>query len=162
MPEQPTITAATLRKAIAEEHLGWEVSAHLADTAVVPKHALGGDNQGLVPMKKAQAIDFKQLFQLVPTNPLLAERAIARKFMAAPKAPAAQVPPLVTQQPAGDGHGEADAAPGAPVGGAPPGALDWRSRWGWPWITTVRDQNGCNACWAFAATALAEAMERIE
>jgi hypothetical protein len=42
------------------------------------------------------------------------------------------------------------------------GGLDWRNRWGNNWITGIRTQDGCEACWAFAATALVEAMVRIE
>ena len=41
-------------------------------------------------------------------------------------------------------------------------SVDWRSRWGWNWITTARNQGGSQNCWAFAATALYEAMVRIE
>ena len=40
--------------------------------------------------------------------------------------------------------------------------LDWRTRWGGRWLTTVQDQNPCNNCWAFAACALVETMVRIE
>jgi Papain family cysteine protease len=40
--------------------------------------------------------------------------------------------------------------------------IDWRNRFGRSWITSVRDQGGSNNCWAFAATALYEAMIRIE
>ncbi|MEV7616729.1 C1 family peptidase [Streptomyces sp. NPDC089799] len=43
-----------------------------------------------------------------------------------------------------------------------PAAVDWRDRWGWPWITGVRDQNPCSASWAFAAAGLVESMARIE
>jgi hypothetical protein len=41
-------------------------------------------------------------------------------------------------------------------------SVDWRNRWGWNWITTTRNQAGAPNCWAFAATALYEAMVRIE
>jgi Papain family cysteine protease/FG-GAP-like repeat len=41
-------------------------------------------------------------------------------------------------------------------------SVDWRNRFGSNWITSVRDQNGCGACWAFAATALVESTVRIE
>ena len=40
--------------------------------------------------------------------------------------------------------------------------VDWRNRFGRNWITSVRRQGGSNNCWAFAATALYEAMIRIE
>lgn len=40
--------------------------------------------------------------------------------------------------------------------------VDWRSRFGRGWITSVRNQGGSQNCWAFATTALYEAMIRIE
>ncbi len=40
--------------------------------------------------------------------------------------------------------------------------VDWRNRFGRPWISTVRDQGGSQNCWAFAMTGLYEAMVRIE
>jgi hypothetical protein len=40
--------------------------------------------------------------------------------------------------------------------------VDWRDRWGGYWLTTVQNQNPCNNCWAFAASALVETMVRIE
>ncbi|MGD3109364.1 C1 family peptidase [Streptomyces sp. YGL11-2] len=42
------------------------------------------------------------------------------------------------------------------------GTVDWRNRFGRGWITSVRDQGGSENCWAFATTALYEAMIRIE
>ncbi|KAL2272003.1 hypothetical protein VTJ83DRAFT_1374 [Remersonia thermophila] len=44
----------------------------------------------------------------------------------------------------------------------PPLAVDWRNRSGLNYITTPQDQGVCNSCWAFATTALIEAMVRIE
>jgi hypothetical protein len=41
-------------------------------------------------------------------------------------------------------------------------SVDWRNRFGRAWITSVRDQDGTSNCWAFAATALVEAMVRID
>jgi len=40
--------------------------------------------------------------------------------------------------------------------------VDWRNRFGRNWITSVRSQGGSQNCWAFATTALYEAMIRIE
>ena len=45
---------------------------------------------------------------------------------------------------------------------APPSSVDWRSRFGWPWITEIRDQDPCEHCWIYASVALIEAMVRIE
>jgi C1A family cysteine protease len=41
-------------------------------------------------------------------------------------------------------------------------AVDWRNRWGANWISSVRSQGNSQNCWAFAMTALYEAMVRIE
>jgi hypothetical protein len=41
-------------------------------------------------------------------------------------------------------------------------SVDWRNRFGWNWISSVRNQGGCQSCWAFGSTALYEAMVRIE
>lgn len=41
-------------------------------------------------------------------------------------------------------------------------AVDWRDRWGSPWLTNVKDQNGCGSCYSFGGVGLVEAMARIE
>jgi hypothetical protein len=41
-------------------------------------------------------------------------------------------------------------------------SVDWRNRFGRAWITSVRSQDRSQNCWAFAATALVEAMVRVE
>ncbi len=40
--------------------------------------------------------------------------------------------------------------------------VDWRNRFGYNWISSVRNQGNTNNCWAFAMTALYESMVRIE
>ena len=40
--------------------------------------------------------------------------------------------------------------------------VDWRNRFGWNWISSVRSQGNSSNCWAFGMTALYEAMVRIE
>ncbi len=42
-----------------------------------------------------------------------------------------------------------------------PAIVDWRNRWGNSWVDQIRDQDPCEACWAFASTALVECMVRI-
>ena len=40
--------------------------------------------------------------------------------------------------------------------------VDWRTRYGGHWLTTIQDQGSCGNCWAFATAALAETTVRIE
>jgi hypothetical protein len=165
VPRKRTLQVGELRKALDAEKLDWQIAEHLDDTANVPVHGLGALKTGLVPVKSAKAIDFKAAFAEVPINPFLAERAIAHNFIVAPVEPIhVDVPPIITRQPIGhlDAAGSPTGDGTAPTGGGAAASVDWRNRWGWPWITSVRDQNGCEACWAFAATALTEAMVRIE
>lgn len=133
------LTFGQLRKMVTAQQLGWEPKVSWRDEDLVPKFATGADTSGLVAEGRVAPLNFRALGLV--TNPLLAERRVARGIL----------PP-----------GEAGAAePVAPDAGAPT-SLDWRNRWGQNWITTVRDQNPCNACWAFAGVALVEAMMRIE
>ncbi|MBN2399084.1 MAG: hypothetical protein JXI33_01950 [Candidatus Aminicenantes bacterium] len=53
-------------------------------------------------------------------------------------------------------------APAHPRTTALPAAIDWRDRNGRDYITPVKDQYGCGACWAFSAIGTAEAMWKIE
>jgi hypothetical protein len=41
-------------------------------------------------------------------------------------------------------------------------SVDWRNRWGWPWLTNIKDQGGCGSCYIFSAVGAYEAMLRIE
>ena len=41
-------------------------------------------------------------------------------------------------------------------------SVDWRNRWGWPWLTNIKDQGGCGSCYVFSAVGVVEAMLRIE
>ena len=41
-------------------------------------------------------------------------------------------------------------------------SVDWRSRFGWPWLTNIKDQGGCGSCYIFSGVGVLEAMLRIE
>ncbi len=156
MANQQAVKAGDLRKALADEKLDWQVAEQLKDAARIPIHGIGGTKKGLTPAAKAKAVNFKGIFKAAPINPFLVQRAVAHKFLIPPKTPIhPDVPPIAAKQDLGP-------LEATPVTDSPSTSVDWRNRWGWPWITSVRDQNGCEACWAFAATALTEAMVRVE
>ncbi len=149
-----------LKAALEANNASWRINENLLHLAKPPKFRLGGLSEKFVPVAQIRAIDFKTLLAGPSNNPFLLDRRIARGFLQAtaikPELRVGSIQGLV----AGEG---AVLAGGAPPGGGPGlSIVDWRNRWGWPWITTIRDQNGCEACWLFAAVALVESMVRIE
>ncbi len=45
--------------------------------------------------------------------------------------------------------------------GAPPTSYDWRNYLSYDWMTSVKDQSACGACWAFSAVGASEAAYNI-
>ncbi len=45
--------------------------------------------------------------------------------------------------------------------GAPPTSYDWRNYLGYDWMTSVKDQSACGACWAFSAVGITEVSYNI-
>lgn len=153
------LTYGDLRKLIEAEKLGWQPSPHLPDYVRLPTYPIGASEEGLVPTAKAPKLDLATLG--VSGNPFLAVRRAERGLVSV----AAVQEAYSTRELRRLGLGDAiEKAAGSvpPDGGTPPSSIDWRNRWGQNWITSTRDQNPCNACWAFAGTALVEAMVRIE
>ena len=147
-------TVLDLEAALEANNASWRVNHNLLHATEPPKYRLGGLSENFLPAKKVKALDFKTLLAGPVNNPFILDRRIAHGFLQA----AAIKPELRIGSIQGLGAGEA-----APLaGGLGLAMVDWRNRWGWPWITTIRDQNGCEACWLFAAVALVESMVRIE
>jgi len=46
--------------------------------------------------------------------------------------------------------------------GALPNRFDWRTYNGFDWMTPVKDQNQCGACWAFGSTGTVEAVHNLK
>jgi hypothetical protein len=145
------INIKDLRKTLIQNKASWTANERILDIDEIPKFGLGGSEEGLLPSKDAAKLDFKALFAEVPGNPFLRSRQIAMNLS----------PERAGEREISVGTPHAMEFEAGPIGGIS-SSVDWRNRWGWPWITSIRDQNGCNACWAFAATALVESMVRIE
>lgn len=154
-----TLTYGDLRKLIDKENLRWQPPADKPDYVRLPLYSLGGSETGLVPTTKASKFDLKTLG--VSGNPQLAIRQTERGLISV-DALKQVYPTHILRRLGLDEAIERKAVTLPPDGGSPPSVVDWRNRWGRNWITSTRDQNPCNACWAFAGTALVEAMVCIE
>lgn len=149
-------TFGDLRGILAREELSWRPPDNVADEDELAQPALGADPTGLVPAEAAPSFDFSTLGP--GGNPFLTVERYARELITAEQLE--QVLPSATARRLGVGElPDAEAEPGA---GGTASAVDWRNRFGRNWITSVRDQNPCNACWAFAGVALVESMVCIE
>ena len=142
-----------IKTALEKNQARWTVNEKLL-TAAPPKFRMGGDLSRLAPATSVLPLDFPKLLAAPINNPFVLERRIATGIVQ--KTAIKQVLPAGSQQELTAGQG------GTPAGGGAPASVDWRNRFGWPWITTIRDQDGCEACWVFGAVALVEAMVRIE
>jgi hypothetical protein len=164
------LAAKGIRARLEEEH-------HV----FLPRHPLGAELDGLQVATEVAAVDFRAV--LAPTsNPHLVARRV-ELGLERPLPPIVEGQPPIERrfertpqerlQPRRDPHlerrlrpqdapePEPPVAPEPPAGGTA-SVVDWRNRWGSNWVTTVRDQNPCSSCWAFAGTALVEAMLRVE
>ncbi|MFI5615984.1 C1 family peptidase [Streptomyces sp. NPDC051567] len=182
MPEDYVQSAGELRARLARCRARWSVLEHLADEDPLPRPALGLA-AGARPVTAAEAglVDLRALVGRESANPHLTRRRAAHGLLPPgaqrpgrpgdpyrsetpyrrPGDPYPQAAPATRVRPATQAAAEAPAAPAAPTPGGLV-AVDWRSRWGRPWITKVKDQNPCAASWAFAAAGLVESMARIE
>jgi hypothetical protein len=151
-------TYGELRRLLDEQALGWQTRQD-ADQDTVPEWGLGASPEGLPHADETAALDLRELLDAGP-NPYLAVRRFERGIVTGEEV--RQVVPERTLRRLGF-HDvlEAREAGEPPEAGAAK-AVDWRNRWGQNWITSVRDQNPCNSCWAFTSVALVEAMMRIE
>ena len=162
-------TYGELRQQLKAEGIRWTVNPAFPDDAPIKRPGLGADLTKVPPARNIGPVDVAALVAKFPTtNTLLREHLIERGFLPGtlksvsgssliPKLPIVVtpvrpvVPPLPRVSPAGAG-----------AGGAPPTSVDWRNRWTWNFVTGIRDQDPCEHCWVYAATALVECMVRIE
>ena len=153
-------TIREMKETLTRNKARWAVSERLSDTQQFPKYHAGGLTENLPKSEDTKAVDFKKIFAIQPNNPFILERRIARGIVAGTLVSKEFLFGSSPQQYAGTG---APPPSGGGGGGGPPLAtIDWRNRWGWPWIASIRDQGGSEACWVFSAVALVEAMVRIE
>ena len=154
--------AGEVRRTLVENKAKWNVIELLNDENHAPIHGLGGSVEDLKLAGEVELLDWKTILAIQTNNPFLVERRAALDL--------SSILSLQRGNPLLTGHRVLGFLPAALVKELASlieselalNAVDWRDRWGWPWITTVQDQDGCESCWAFAATALVESMTRIE
>jgi hypothetical protein len=67
--------------------------------AAVPVHGIGANPDGLTAAGRIKAVDFRSIFQEVPINPFLVERAVVHGFIPVPVTPrTAKEPPVAGAQ----------------------------------------------------------------
>lgn len=146
-------TYGELRQQLKAEGLQWTVNPALADNQPIKRPPLGADVKQLALAKETPAVDVAALIKANPTtNTLLRAHLVTRGLLTE----AAQAIGGSTQTAA------APKAAGGAAGSNPPASVDWRNRWTWNFVTSIRDQDPCEHCWIYASTALVECMVRIE
>ena len=144
------MTFGELRQQISREGLGWTVASQFPDDMAVPRLAMGADPTRLAKANPSIRLDVHALVRAIPpANKFLHADLVARRILLAAGTPATPA--------AGSAGGTSGGA-----GASRPAVVDWRNRYGWPWITAIRDQDPCEHCWVYAPTQLVEAMVRIE
>ncbi len=142
-------TYGELRQQLLKDGIKWTVNPRFSDNTVIVRHALGALAEQMPKAAQLPRVDVPALVRANPTtNSLLRAHLVQNKILPA----------------LGEFSGSANTASGSGGGGGPgtSAAVDWRNRWGWSWITEIRDQDPCEHCWIYASTALVEAMVRIE
>ncbi len=155
-----TMTFGELRSLLSETDRHWETKLDVPDERPLPHYPLGATQEGLVPAERPDRFDFRRLGP--GTNPRLAVARVERGLVAPSDVRSAFGERLLRRLGLDDLRELAGGGIEAPPEAGAPTSVDWRARWGQNWITTVRDQNPCQSCWAFAGTALVESMVRIE
>jgi hypothetical protein len=143
-----------LEKALSASGARWRADPTIRSDAL-PRFGLGGSRARLPIAEEVGPLDFRAVLKGVPSTTQLLQRRIEAGILRGTEIGIEEYEFHTCSL----GLLPEDALPES---GAVPSVVDWRNRWGWPWITSVRDQNGCQASWAFAAVALVEAMVRIE
>jgi Papain family cysteine protease len=145
-------TVADLKKVLAQANAKWTVDDRLRDTDQPPRFPTGGDLTKAQKVQDVPRIDIKPFLAVQTSNPFLLKLRRDGGFLKG------AIPvEIESRMTAG-----AAAVPGPPAAGTNPGSVDWRSRFGWPWLTRIKDQDPCESCWCFSAVGVVEAMTRIE
>ena len=141
-------TFGELRRELASEGLTWTVNPNFSDETQIPRPALGADFTRWPLATAVPRVDISAVVAANPTTNTLLRNYLATRGLLEPIRLQAEpvlgsVGPLAQTGAMARTAGLAGASAGPPAGAAPPNSVDWRSRFGWPWITQIRDQDPC-------------------
>jgi len=153
-------TFGELTVALEDPAVAWQTDLRRPADQELPQRSFGASAEGLPRPEQIEALDLGEVLD-PGTNPFLAVRRVERQLVTAGAVRERISPRVLRRIGLDDALEDLEAAP-PPAGGVAAAVVDWRNRWGQNWITSVRDQDPCNACWAFSGVALVEAMVRIE
>lgn len=151
-----TLTVGQLKSILAANKATWTVDDRLKDTDPVPTHPLGCDLTKVPKVTDVPRVDVKALLSVDTSNSFLQQVRVNNGLLKA-----TTLHPVLPARP-NAAEAAAPAAGAAPAGGGAPSSVDWRNRFGWPWLTNIKDQGQCESCWVFSAVGVVEAMARIE
>ncbi|HYM55414.1 MAG TPA: C1 family peptidase, partial [Solirubrobacteraceae bacterium] len=158
-------TFGELRRELIREGITWTVNPNFGDDVTIPRFALGADLTDWPKAETVPRVDVPALVAAAPTtNALLrnhlVERGLLEPLFLGEQRLVGSPGPTAKTGAIARTAGVGGIAPSG--GGSAPSMVDWRNRFGWSWITGIRDQDPCEHCWIYSATALVEAMVRIE
>jgi C1A family cysteine protease len=178
-----TITAGELRQALQKNNAKWTIDKTLKDTDPIRVYPTGGDLTQAVKAVNVPRVDISPYMTAVTSNPFLLQLRINRGLIQLKNLPT-ELQPITINAPIAKEPIEpfkplASAVestispvkiPVVPVktpivnapGAGTSASVDWRNRFGWPWLTKIKDQGPCESCWVFSAVGVVESMTRIE
>lgn len=155
-----TLKAGDLRQILVKAGAKWTIDPNLKDTDLIRTYSTGGDLTKAIKATSVPRIDVTPYLKTITSNPFLLQLRINRGLVAISDVPVALQSPVKLNEPVAAVRTLA-AAPLAGAAGVS-SSVDWRNRFGWPWLTTIKDQGPCESCWVFSAVGVVEAMTRVE
>ena len=138
-----------MRRLLADGKANWTIDPSFKDATVLPTYAHGADLTKVPLAKDVPRTDISVMLKQETSNVFLRQQRVNQGFL--------KPLPAILDKPVA----AAAAAPTAAQGGTS-ASVDWRNRFGWPWLTLPKDQGGCESCWVFSAVGVVEAMVRVE
>jgi len=164
-----TLKAGDLRQLLTKANAKWTIDEKLKDSDPIPTHPTGGDLTKAIKVTDVPRVDVTPYLKTVTSNPFLLQLRLNRGLVRQGDVPIELRHPIdITKptpvlKPVKPNQPVAAPEKSAMMAGAGvSSSVDWRNRFGWPWLTNIKDQGPCESCWVFSAVGVVESMTRIE